>query len=69
MAELMGERKLNNDMGRSVVHFIRVDQFLGCSGSLGPSQSTCALGSTTIVSAYKTLGTVTPWVAVSAIEV
>jgi hypothetical protein len=40
VAELMDDRKLNNDMGKREVHFRRVGQFLGFSGSSGPSHVT-----------------------------
>ena len=40
MAELMEDRKLNNDIGRRVVHFRLVGQFLGFPGSSGPAHVT-----------------------------
>ena len=46
MAELMEDRKLNNDIGRRVVHFRLVGQFLGFSGSSGPAHVTCGVGIT-----------------------
>lgn len=46
MAELMEDRKLNNDIGRRVVHFRLVGQFLGSAGSSGPAHVTCGVGIT-----------------------
>ena len=41
VAESIEDRKLNDDIGRSVVHFRRIGQFLGFSGSSGPAHVTC----------------------------
>lgn len=41
VAELIEDKKLNNDIGRRVVHFRLVGQFLGFSGSSGPAHVTC----------------------------
>ena len=41
VAELIEDRKLNNDIGRRVVHFRLVGQFLGSSGSWEPAHVTC----------------------------
>ena len=43
VAELIEDRKLNDDIERSVVHFRVVGQFLGFSGSSGPSHVTCGV--------------------------
>ena len=43
VAELIDDRKLKSDIGRSVVHFLLVGQFLGFSGSFGPSHVTCSV--------------------------
>ena len=43
MAELTEARKLNMDIGRRVVHFRLVGQFLGFPGSSGPAQITCGI--------------------------
>ena len=43
VAELMEDRKLNNDIGRRVVHFRLVGQFLGFAGSSGPAHVTCGV--------------------------
>lgn len=40
VAELMEDRKLNSDMGMTVVHFLTGGQFFGLSGSWGPSHVT-----------------------------
>ena len=50
VAELMDERKLNNDIGRRVVHFRLVGQFLGFAGSSGPAHVTYRVGITHQVS-------------------
>ena len=41
VAELIDDKKLKSDIGRSVVHFRLVGQFLGFSGSSGPLHVTC----------------------------
>ncbi len=43
MAELIEDRKLNSDIGRRVVHFRLVGQFLGFSGSSGLLHVTCVV--------------------------
>ena len=42
----MDDRKLNSDIGRRVVHFRLVGQFLGFAGSSGPAHVTCGVGIT-----------------------
>ena len=41
VAEFIEDEKLNDDIGRKVVHFRRISQFLGLSGTSGPAHVTC----------------------------